>query len=104
MKPVRLRRSSPVDPSRQQVVKFFPAMPPRCGETVLVDGDRCRVTRVKVRWREPGVWEIRKLRVKRIGRGGPAGRVRGRGWPLGEHPVRSVAPGPAGPENAGGAL
>lgn len=77
------RRSFPVDPARQEVVKFLPNWPPFRGETVLVDGDRCTVTRARVRWREPGVWEIRKLRVRRIGRGAPAGPMGARGWPLG---------------------
>jgi len=60
---VRQVRSRRVDPLVQRVVKFWPNNPPRRGDIVLVDGERCRVTRAKVSWvgRE---WTLHKLKVK----------------------------------------
>lgn len=52
-----------VDPSIQRVVKFFPSIPPVRGDVVLVDDERCRVTRCKVAWDGPR-WTIRSLYVK----------------------------------------
>lgn len=62
--PLGIRRSFRVDPTVQRVVKFLPTAPPRRGEAILVDGVRCEVTRAVVRWREPGVWELRRLRAR----------------------------------------
>lgn len=53
-----MRRARWVHPDRQKVVKFLPNNPPRRGDTVLVDGERCRVLRCRVKWRDPGVWTI----------------------------------------------
>lgn len=43
--------------------KFHPKNPPYRGEYVLIRGERCVVTRVRVRWDGPR-WELLKLRVK----------------------------------------
>ena len=59
----RFRRSFDAMPDQHEVFKFFPTSPPRRGEYVLVDGVRCRVTRVRVSW-EDQTWTLRKLRVK----------------------------------------
>jgi hypothetical protein len=53
-----------VHPSRQEIVKILPASPPRRGEFVLVDGERCRVTRCRI-IHTGNVWEIRSLRVRK---------------------------------------
>ena len=53
-----------VDFRAEEVVKLTPSSSPQRGEHILVNGERCRVTRCKVSWREPGVWTIRTLRVK----------------------------------------
>jgi hypothetical protein len=52
-----------VDPTKQNVFKWLPDMPPRAGEYVLVDGARCRVSRCRVQWQERQ-WTIVELRVK----------------------------------------
>lgn len=51
------RRSRWVRPDTHEVVKFLPSNPPSRGDIVLVDGERCRVLRSKVRWDGPR-WEI----------------------------------------------
>lgn len=56
-----------VDPTVQEVFKFFPNLPPYRGESILVDGVRHRVTYCRVSWREPGVWTIRRLRARPVG-------------------------------------
>jgi len=55
-----------IDLDREQVVKLFPANPPRKGEGVLVDGVRSRVTRVRVQW-QGHRWTITDLRVRALG-------------------------------------
>lgn len=56
-------RSRRVDPSVNRVVKFRPTSPPARGDIVIVDGERCRVTRARVSWDGPR-WTIRLLRVR----------------------------------------
>lgn len=56
-------RSQKVDPAVQRVFKFTPSMPPYRGEVVLVDDQRCHVTRCRVSWDGPR-WTIKSLRVK----------------------------------------
>lgn len=47
----------------QEVFKFFPNEPPHRGSIVVVDGERCRVTRAKVTWDGPR-WTLHRLKVK----------------------------------------
>lgn len=60
---MRLRTSFEAMPSEHRVVKFFPSEPPRRGEIVLIDGERCKVTSVRVTWEGPR-WKIRRLRAR----------------------------------------
>ena len=60
-----------VHPATHEIFKFLPNSPPRRGDIVLVDGERCKVLRAKVRWpysREVGErgrqWEIYGKGVK----------------------------------------
>lgn len=52
-----MRRARWVHPDRQEVVKFLPTDPPRRGDRILVDGERCRVLRCRVEW-EGRRWTI----------------------------------------------
>lgn len=52
-----------MDASVDVVVKFFPTNPQRRGEVVLVNDERCRVTRCRVAWDGP-TWTIKLLKVK----------------------------------------
>ena len=45
--------------------KFMPKNPPHRGEVVLIRGERCVVTRARVRWDGPR-WELLRLRVRRL--------------------------------------
>lgn len=53
-----------IDPTNHSVVKLFPANPPAKREIVLVDGERCVVTRVRVEW-EGARWTLTDLRVRK---------------------------------------
>lgn len=58
-------RSQQVDPAAHECIKFFPSIPPRRGDEILVDGQRCRVTKCVVDW-EGYDWRIRTLKVQRM--------------------------------------
>lgn len=48
---IRRRRSRRwVHPSTHEIFKLLPNNPPVRGDTVLVDGERCRVIRSRVTW------------------------------------------------------
>jgi hypothetical protein len=52
-----------VDFSVNEVVKTIPSLPPQRGETILVDGIRSTVAKIKVAWDGPH-WTIHRLVVK----------------------------------------
>jgi hypothetical protein len=55
-----------VDLNASKVVKFFPALPPDFGEIVLVDGVRCQVSWIRVKWDKEQVDGTRKWTIKRL--------------------------------------
>lgn len=63
---LRRRDRRRVHPSTHRIVKFMPTNPPSKGDTVLVDGERCRVVKAKVGW-EGRVWTIRSMVVEPLG-------------------------------------
>jgi|SRR6185295_2120808 len=59
-----------VHPSTHEIVKAFPNNPPERGDIVLVEGERYRVKRVKVRW-EGRTWHlVGDIFVDRLDAGG----------------------------------
>jgi hypothetical protein len=59
----RRRRARRVHPTTHEIVKFLPDMPPRRGDLVAVDGERCRVVRSRVQW-NGNHWRLVGLWVK----------------------------------------
>jgi len=52
-----------VDPRAHRVVKFWPDRPVVRNDIVLVDGERCRVRRVREIWDGPE-WTLLALKVR----------------------------------------
>ena len=54
-----------VDPSEARIVAFYPRLGPHKGATVLIDGERHRISYVRLSWDGPR-WTVRSLRVRRL--------------------------------------
>jgi hypothetical protein len=59
----RFRNRRWIRADTHEIVKFFPTTPPEKGDVVLVDGERCRVVKVKVRW-EGRTWHLERVKVE----------------------------------------
>lgn len=46
----RSRRARWVHPDSHEIFKFLPHNPPQRGDVVLVDNERCRVLRSRIKW------------------------------------------------------